>query len=192
MLEVYQENKRMTTEEVLYLSRVLFDTKKVDLTSLFKLLVEIHNNSINDLQPFLSAVCNELIRYEDKMDEIIEEFEDRIIPKFGTFVRKVKMKQVKNQHDAVGLFKTLRNNLSKICFKNPNLKEFIANARTLEQKSAIMKGLDFVYAVVKGLNGDKVVGVLLTKVLNHYWTADGVPSNELIPDLPMIKSGKKE
>ncbi len=184
----------MDSDEVLFCCKTLSGATQSDMAKVIRLLIGIHNNRINELEPFFTVMCNLLIQYDEKMDAHLgDDFEESIVRKFNKFVFRMKEKQLRDQDAGILLFKEIRTLISKVCFENGCLRSYIGAAKTLDEKRPLKTGFEFVYGVAKGLNGEKLIGVLLTRMLNYYLQRDGVPLLELTStEIPAIEGRKDE
>ena len=120
--------------------------------------------------------------FEDEIEQVCPRalYEDWSVGKLAILSRELTDSSNPDRNRILVLWKKIEQGLSKICFKNSVLSTYIKNYKKIEQKSVILKGLDFVYGVFNGLNGDRIIGVLLTKLLNQYWTNQGIEGKDLL------------
>ena len=179
------------SEKILCLCKELYRMKKSEILQIIELMRDISLHNIVELIDFAADVKNVCLEFEEDMEKVleVEKLEmDAIMYRVVQVYTKLREYSNPKRHLIVPLIKKMKLKLSEVCYKNKDLEMFIKDSKKIEQKNVIFKGLDFVYGVLRGMNGQKAVALMLTKILVHFWKGEGIDNNDLL----MIEKGKKE
>jgi hypothetical protein len=196
----------MQNEELLFLAKSIYGSRKAEIPQVIELLTQIHHFKIIELVDFSIEIKNVILKFRAELVEISQTIghnDFRMIHLLQNLVRKlhsgtdiiggivgaVKIKEpiegtVEKSESGVTvleLHEKVAAEISEICFRNENLKIFIDGFKRMEQKLVILNGLDFVYGIYKGLNDDRKLGIIITRLLIHTWNGIGVKNEQLLP-----------
>jgi len=178
----------MDLDELLGIVKSVYGTKKAQLPEVLLLLSEIYIQNLEKLMDFKNDVVNVILDFEDDMDKLFEQDkkvirDDKIISKCIMIVSG-QIHSTNCQHLYSKLVKKIKIAVSEKTFKNEHLKLYI---KDLEKKNdVIIKGVEFLFGVLKNLNGQKnAVALMITQMLNYTFQEQGITREKLLMIRPL-------
>lgn len=191
---LFSSKRKANEKEILMLCKDVCYTKETEMDSVQELLIEIHKFKIVELVDFSIQVKNAVGEFKKAVASLLDDEErgsfDAAISFIGMLYKRTRERKCEKK--LVEIYEKMRNAVSLVCVENVILKRYIDGFLKRQERSMLLKGFDFARGIVEYIPAERVIALLITKLINQSWKEVGVTNEQLMTfDVPKMIEEKK-